>query len=208
MKIILSSNGKFLIEQGYKALSIPTDQIRIGYITTASKGSENLDFIKRHKEEMIKAGYSFEEIDIETKSETEILDFFTNKNIIHVEGGNTFYLLKVIKEIGFDKTLKKLFDMGLDYVGSSAGAYIMCPNIEVSKWGRNADRDFGLKDLTALNYVPFCLKVHYTDEMEADVKEKMTKLEHPLRILRDGQAILVSGNEYIFLGDGEEVILK
>jgi len=207
MKILLASNGKFLIGQGYKALGISTNEIHIGYITTASKGVENLDYIKRHKEEMKNAGYAFEEIDIEGKSEDEILKFFADKNIVHIEGGNTFYLLKVIKEMGFEKTLKKLLDKGLDYVGSSAGAYVMCPTIEVSKLGRNADRDFGLKDLTSLNYVPFCLKVHYTDDMGASVREIMKTLKYPLRILRDGQGILAENDKYTFMGDGEETKL-
>lgn len=207
MKLLLASNGKFLIGQGYKALGISTNEIRIGYITTASKGVDNLDYIKRHEEEMKSVGYAFEEIDIEGKSEDEILKFFADKNVVHIEGGNTFYLLKVIKEMGFEKTLKKLLDKGLAYVGSSAGAYIMCPTIEVSKLGRNADRNFGLTDLTALNYVPFCLKVHYTDDMEISVREVIKKLKYPLRILRDGQGILVEDGKYTFMGEGEEVKL-
>ena len=208
MKLLLASNGGFLIGQGYKALGIPTNEVNIGYITTASKGVENLSYIERHKEAMKNAGYAFEEIDIEGKSEDEILKFFADKNVVHIEGGNTFYLLKVVKEMGFEKTLKKLLDKGLAYVGSSAGAYIMCPTIEVSKLGRNADRDFGLKDLTALNYVPFCLKVHYTDDMEASVREIIKTLKYPLRILRDGQGILAEDGKYTFMGDGEEVKLN
>ena len=208
MKILLASNGGFLIGQGYKALGIPTNEVNIGYITTASKGVENLSYIERHKEAMKNASYTFEEFDIEGKSEDEIFKFFANKNVVHIEGGNTFYLLKVIKEMGFEKTLKKLLDKGLAYVGSSAGAYIMCPTIEVSKLGRNAGNDFGLKDLTALNYVSFCLKVHYTDDMEISVREVIKILKYPLRILRDGQGILVEDGKFTFMGEGEEVKLN
>src|SRR3989344_4123178 len=187
MKILLASNGKFLIEEGYKLLDIPKDKISIGWVITASKGVEKLDYLERHKKSMQDEGYKFTEFDIEGKTEDEILNFFTDKNVVHIEGGNTFYLLKVIKEIGFEKTLKKLLEKGLAYVGSSAGAYIMCPTIEVSKFGRNVHRNFGLTDLTALNYVPFSLRVHYTDETEADVRGMMKHLKYPLWILRDGQ---------------------
>ncbi|MSU44850.1 hypothetical protein EXS45_01570 [Candidatus Nomurabacteria bacterium] len=207
MKILLASNGGFLIKDGYKALDIPREKVRIGWVITASKAVEKLDYLERHKKAMTEEGYYFEEFDIEGKSENEILNFFADKNVVHIEGGNTFYLLKVIKEIGFDKTLKKLFEKGLAYVGSSAGAYIMCPTIEVSKLGRNADRHFGLTDLTALNYVPFSLKVHYTDDMEMSVREIIKTLKYPLRILRDGQGILAEDNNYIFMGNGEEVKL-
>src|SRR3989338_1586021 len=135
------------------------------------------------------------------------MSFFADKNVVHIEGGNTFYLLKVIKEIGFDKTLRKLLEKGLAYVGSSAGAYIMCPTIEVSKFDRNVHKSFGLTNLTALNYVPFGLKVHYTDDIEADVREIMKQLKYQLRILRDGQGIFVEDNKYTFIGTGEEIKL-
>jgi hypothetical protein len=44
--------------------------------------------------------------------------------------------------------------------------------------------------------------------MEASVREVIKTLKYPLRILRDGQGILVEDNKYTFVGDGEEVILN
>ena len=81
MKILLASNGKFLIEKGYKLLGIPKDKIRIGWIITASKGVEKLDYLERHKKAMNDEGYHFEEFDIEGKSEKEILEFFEDKKL-------------------------------------------------------------------------------------------------------------------------------
>jgi peptidase E len=82
----------------------------------------------------------------------------------------------------------------------------MCPTIEVSDWNPDGKDRFGVTDFTALNYVPFVLKVHYKDEAENLVKEKMKTLKYPLRILRDGQGILVENDKYTFIG-GEEIIL-
>ena len=203
MKILLASNGGFLIKDGYKLLGIPTDQIRIGYVTTASKGARSLDYIEKHKKEMTGVGYRYEEFDIEGKSQEEMLAFFADKNVIHVEGGNTFYLLRAIRSSGFDEVLKTLLDKGLAYVGSSAGAYVMCPDLEVATWS-GRDR-FGVEDLTGLNYAPYYLKVHYTDDMDENVKEKMKNLKYPLRILRDGQGRYIENGEDRFVGEGEEV---
>ena len=208
MKILLASNGKFLIEGGLDLFGIPKDKIRIGRITTASKGNDNKDYIERHRKECTDNGYFLEDIDIEGKTEEEIFKFFQDKNIVHIEGGNTFYLLREVKKTRFDEILKKLFEKGIGYVGTSAGAYIMCPNIKVSTLGPNPKPRYGLEDLTGLDYVPFCLKVHYTDEMEANVKEMMKNIEHPQRILRDGQGILCEDGVCKFYGKGEEVILK
>ncbi len=206
MKIILASDLSFLLKYGYDLTGIPKSEMKIGYITTASKGSRDTAFLEKVKNAMKENGIDFEEIDIEGKSKDEILNFFKNKNIIHVEGGNTFYLLKAIRESGFAEALKELLNEGKIYIGTSAGAYVMCPTIEVANWNETGRDRFGLTDFSALNYVPFVLKVHYKDEMENTVKEKMRTLKYPLRILRDGQGILVENGEYEFVGDNPEVI--
>ena len=206
MKIILASDLCFLLKHGYGLTGISKSEMKIGYVTTASKGSRDTAFLEKVKNAMRENNITFEEIDIEGKSKDEILNFFKNKNIIHIEGGNTFYMLKAIRENGFAEVLKKLLNEGKIYIGTSAGAYIMCPTIEVANWNETGRDRFGLTDFSALNYVPFVLKVHYKDEMENLVKEKMKVLKYPLRILRDGQGIIAEDDKYTFIG-GEEVIL-
>jgi dipeptidase E len=207
MKILLTSKGELAIKN-YKLLGIPTDEIRVGYISTATKGSSNDELAVKRRQQIPEAGYKYEEFDIEGKTPQEILQFFSDKNVIHMEGGNTFYLLKAIRESGFDKVLKTLLDKGLAYVGSSAGAYVMCPDIEVASWRMPVDRRFGITDFTALNYVSYDLKVHYTDEMETTLREKMGSLKKPLRILTDEQGIYIEDGKEHFIGIGEEIKLK
>ena len=179
MKLILGSDLSFLLKYGYDLTGISKDQMKIGYVTTASKGARK--FSQRVQETIIPTikenGYSIEEIDIKDKSKEELLNFFKDKNIIHIEGGNTFYLLKAIRETGFNKILKELLSEGKIYIGTSAGAYVMCPSIEVSDWDDETVDRFGLSEFTALNYVPFVLKVHYKDEAEELVREKMKTLK-------------------------------
>ena len=206
MKIILASDLSFLLKYGYDLTGISKSEMKIGYITTASKGSRDTAFLEKVKNAMKENAIDFEEIDIESKSKKELLNFFKNKNIVHVEGGNTFYLLKAIRESGFAEILKELLSEGKVYIGTSAGAYIMCPTIEVADWNETGRDRFGLTDFSALNYVPFVLKVHYKNEMENTVKEKKKTLKYPLRILRDGQGILIENDKYTFVG-GEETIL-
>lgn len=206
MKIILASDLSFLLKYGYDLTGIPKDQMKIGYVITAPKIVRDKTFFEKVKNSMKENHIIFEEIDIEGKSKDELLNFFKNKNIIHIEGGNPFYLLKAVRENGFVEVLKELLNEGKIYIGTSAGAYIMCPTIEVAAWHK-PDRDrFGLTDFSALNYVPFALKAHYEDEAESLVREKMKTLKYPLRILRDGQGILVDNNKYTFVG-GEETVL-
>ena len=203
MKIILASDLSFLLKYGYGLTGISKSEMKIGYVTTASKVTRDSTFFEKVENTISENGYSFEKFDIEDKSKDEMLNFFKNKNVIHVEGGNTFYLLKAIRESGFAEVLKELLNEGKIYIGTSAGAYIMCPTIEVANWNETGRDRFGLTDFSALNYVPFVLKVHYKDEAENLIKEKMKTLKYPLRILRDGQGILVEGAKYTFIGGNE-----
>src|SRR3989344_1822348 len=48
--------------------------------------------------QMKELGFNVEEIDIEGKNKNLLMKLFENKDIIFVEGGNTFYLLKAIRQ--------------------------------------------------------------------------------------------------------------
>ena len=55
--------------------------------------------------------------------------------------------------------------------------------------------------------MPFLVKSHYKNEQETEYRKKLRTIDFPVRILRDGQGILVENNKYTFMGDGEEVKL-
>lgn len=208
MKLILASDLSFLLKYGYDLTGISKNEIRIGRVITASKGEGEKTqlFIEKVKNTIIENGYSIEDIDIKDKNEEEIRNFFQDKNIVHIEGGNTYYLLKIIRETGFGKILNDLLNEGKVYIGTSAGAYVMCPTIEVTDWKKDSN-NFGVTDFTALNYIPFVLKVHYKDEEMEFVKEKAKTLKYPLHILKDGQGMFCEDGVCKFMGDGEEVII-
>lgn len=206
MKLILSSDYTFLLKYGYNLTGIPKDQMKIGHIITATKGTGK-PFNPKYKMIIEENGYSLDSYDIEGKSMEEIKNFLSDKNIIQMEGGSTFYLLKVVRETGFDKILKEELKKGKVYIGTSAGAYLVCPSIEVSTWDKEQEM-FGVTDLSALNYVPFVLKVHYQDEQRELVKEKIKTLKYPIHILRDGQGMFCENGECKFIGDKEETVLN
>ncbi|MEA1929851.1 MAG: Type 1 glutamine amidotransferase-like domain-containing protein [Patescibacteria group bacterium] len=205
-KLLLASNGGFLFAKGYGLLGIPLDQMKVAYITTASKGATSLEYLDQHKQAMEDAGINYEEIDIEGKSAEDLEKLLATKNVMHVEGGNAFYLLKALKENGADNLLIKLIDQGMIYVGTSAGTYIACPTIDPATW-KSQDKDrYGLTDFTALNLVPFLITAHYIDANKDLIKNEIQKSTYPVRILKDGQGILVEDSKYTFVGSGEEVI--
>ncbi len=119
--LLLMSIGKFITSKFAKLLPLKINTAKIAYITTAGNGSKTgvsrkyiTDCIKRMK----RAKYDVEEIDIEGKTKTELRKILKNKDIIFVAGGNTFYLLKAVRESGFDVVVKEALKRGVVYAGS------------------------------------------------------------------------------------------
>jgi len=207
--IILSSSGKFLIEELDKYIDKPLEGLKIAYITTASKKVDDLSYLSERRQKMTELGLRFEEIDLDGKNKKQLMKILENKDIIFVEGGNAFYLLKSIRKSGFNEIIKNLLKKGIIYFGSSAGSYVACPTIEVATWGigKNIFDRCGVTDLSALNLVPFILKCHYHYGMNKVLKEKSKETKHPLRMLTDEQAFLIKNGNTELVGFGEEVVI-
>lgn len=205
--ILLTSAGMDIKEEILKILPKPADQIKIAHITTASKMEGNLSYLEKESQTMRELGFNVENIDIEGKNENELRVLLSDKDIIYVQGGNTFYLLKHVKASGFDKVVKELIKKGVIYIGVSAGSYIACPTIEMAYWKHPDRNTVGLTDLTGLNLVPFLLSVHFKPEYASILKQEISIAKYPVRIITDEQAIFVRDNEVKLVGSGEEIKL-
>ena len=205
--ILLTSAGMDVKEEILRILPKPVDQIKLAHIITASKVEDDISYVRKDTLEMEKLGFNIEEIDIEGKNEEEIRALLENKDVIYVQGGNTFYLMKHGKESGFDRVVKELIGKGVVYIGVSAGSYIACPTIEAANW-KHADRNVvNLKDLTGMNLVPFLLSAHFNPEYADVLREEIATAKYPVKILDNNQAILVVNGVAKLVGRGEEIKL-
>jgi len=203
--LLLTSAGMKVEEEIIKILPKPAYQIKLAHIITASKKEVNTSYVDKDTEKMKRIGFQIENIDIEGKTENELRELLKSKDAVYVQGGNTFYLLRCIRESGFDKLIKELLNRGVIYIGVSAGSYITCPTIEMASWKHRDNNIVNLKDLTGLNLVPFLLSVHYKPEYEQNIKEAIAKTTYPVKILTDEQAILVKDNKIKLVGRGKEI---
>ena len=178
------------------------------YVTNAAKGTNSTEYVERRKHLFKDEGYNYTELDLDGKNPKELREALRGAGIIFVEGGNTFYLLKSVRESGFDKVLPDLLDAGVIYMGSSAGSYIACPTIEMATWKHQDKYDrYGLTDFHALALVPFLVSVHYSDEYRELLTEKIRNCKLPVKVLNDKQAILVQGDHTQLIGEGDEINL-
>lgn len=196
MKLLLTSQGfeknpkigkKFL-----ELVSKPATQIKIIFVPTASEVENYKGYIEDDKKNLLKLGVK--EDNIKTLLLDHRIDYseVEDYDVIHVCGGNTFYLLKKVRDSGFDKIIKKFVKSGGVYMGISAGSYIVCPTIEAATW-KHADRNIvGLKDLTALNLISFLITAHYIPKYKEIIDKAEAKTKYEVKRLTDRRALLVT----------------
>lgn len=212
MKLILTSAGlKVDVVKGevLKILPKPAHELKLAHVITASNVAPDTDFVKRDKSALIDAGFQVIDINIENKSENELFEALKDFDIIYVQGGNGFYLLKHVRESGFENVVRKLLEQGKWYIGVSAGAYICCPTIEMHTWKREPDNMYGLTDLKAMNLVPFLVSVHYNREKYKELLcAKIPTASCPVRILTDEQAFYINDGTVTLLGQEPEILAE
>ena len=215
--LILTANWKFLYNYSIDTyLPKPLANCKIAYIITAALKMDETgevekarlrDHIRRYKEKMDALKYDYTELDIAGLSPEELKATLSMYDIILVEWGNPFYLLKVVRETAFQSTMEELMKQWVVYIGKSAGSYIACPSLHVSTRSKLSFDKFGISDLSAMHRVPFFVKAHYTPEMHDGLMIQAKQLPAPLYALDNDQALVVDGEKVELIGGGEEVIL-
>ena len=207
--ILLTSAGMNVKGEILKILPKPASKIKVAHIITAKNPrlKESPDYVIKDREAMESLGFKVEDIDIKGKEEKDLRKILLDKDVIYVQGGNTFYLLKYIRESGFDKIVKDLINQGVIYIGVSAGSIVAGPTIETANWKHQDRNEVGLTDLTAMNLVSFNVFVHYGPEFTGIVGEELKKTKYPLHILTDSQALLIRDGKVEMVGEGKEAVI-
>ena len=188
MKIFLTSHAGRVIDRIIPKLPKKPEQLNALFITTAGNPYPEHPWIDEDREHLTKAGFVLTEYDLVDKTEDEVRKVVENNDIFFVEGGNTFFLLKYVRESGFGKVMQVQNDNDIVFVGVSAWAYISTPSVEPTEWKRDKNH-YGITDLTGLNLVPFMIFAHYTDEYKEMIEEKRKELKYELVTIRDDEMV-------------------
>lgn len=115
---------------------------------------------------------------------------------IFIGGGNTFKLLKEIKESNFDYALTEYLKNGGFVYGGSAGAIIFGKTIKTSS---HADKNLvNLKDLNGLNLINgYDVWCHYNEKKDLN---NVLKLENSTIVLYEESGVLFDGEKFITVG--------
>ena len=133
-KIVLTSCGIIddeLKKSFYELLDKDISTIKLLYITIAVDGEIENDRIWIDEEYTTILDLGIKEENIIPYKYEEDIDF-CDYDAIYMMGGNTFYLLKELREKHLDDKLKQAIDKGVIYIGSSAGSIILGETIETA----------------------------------------------------------------------------
>ncbi len=170
----------------------------VTFIPTAAL-PDKLDFhIKYSKELLSKMGLIVDELEISTATHSDIVNKLENNDYIYVAGGNTFFLLQEMNKSGAGNLIKTQINAGKLFIGESAGAILLAPDIEYSKDTDNPHVAPQLKTFEALNIIDFYPVPHYkNDPLKEAVEIVISKYstELPLVPFSNSQAILVMGKK-------------
>lgn len=116
-----------IINEFLSMLPCPPEQAKVLFVTTAATNLDTLKFAEMCRDELIHTGINPRYITEYNPaiSADEAMAF----DVVYFTGGDTRYLLKHMKETGFDEVVKKMVYSGKAYVGVSAGSLIATPNI-------------------------------------------------------------------------------
>lgn len=166
----------------------PIEQLKVLYITTASDGDDEDDksWMDIEYKNILNLGIQEENITEYKigKSNTNIDGY----DIMYMMGGNTFYLLDVIRKNNFDKTIKRFIDDGKIYIGSSAGSEILgssiYPALDFDENNVNMTNFTGLQIIQGL-IIPHC------NRKEEFIKKLKNETDEKLFLLYDGDGIAI-----------------
>jgi dipeptidase E len=195
-----NSIKEFLGDQTGKAIFIPYAAVTFSFDEYEAKVSER-----------------FSEIGIEIVSVHHFEDrkaVIENASSIVVGGGNTWQLLKLLKDNDLIGMIRKKVLSGTPYIGWSAGSNVACPTIKTTN-------DMPVVEpgsFSAFNIIPFQINPHYTDANPAghagETREQ--RIEEFIEVnpyvyvvgLREGSMLVLENEKLRLLGSKTVRIFK
>lgn len=136
------------------------------------------------------------ELDLCTASSGELAKQLASCDLIYISGGNTFSLLQELRRSGAGAVIASLVQAGVPYVGESAGAAIVSPDIAYMAQLDERSAAPLLADTQDLGLVPVYPLLHWGNAPFKEAGEAVVQAHQGLLLLQpfcNHQAIEVQG---------------
>jgi dipeptidase E len=191
---------EFLGEKHIKALFIPYAAVTFSYD----------DYEQKVRERFREVGHDI----ISIHRYTDPVNAVRKAAAIVVGGGNTWMLLKLLRDHRLIEPVRKKILSGTPYIGWSAGSNVACPTIRTT----NDMPVIEPSSFRAFNLIPFQINPHYLDSNPAghagETREQ--RIEEFIEVnpdvwvtgLREGTMFLLEGKDISLIGPRKARIFK
>lgn len=201
MKLILSSRG--LQSQAVKnAIKEKQESLKIKKLCLI-RSSEDDDCEKSEIENIFKNS----EIIVLNLEKDLSLEALMDADAFYFFGGNTFFILKRLRELELFRPIADRIKKGAFYFGSGAGSIIAGQNTAGVSKICGCENEVGLEIEGGFSFVPFDVAVGYEKEAEEVVREYHKKSGESVVALSDNQAVMIWGDDMEIIGPEDEGLL-
>lgn len=174
---------------------------KAAFIYTAGEVEKNDGWLDKDRNGLNNNGIKTFDYTITGKSIKDLERDLGDCDLIHVNGGNTYYLLLQVKKSGFDKFIKHQVEKGVIYTGSSAGSVITGPEVKLHSYAKTKPYENDLPDTTGLNLVDLTIFPHWGSKLFRhvyfDYRLKQSYLKgYKITLLNDEQYVEVRDGNY------------
>jgi len=203
MKLLLTSSGisNEKVKAAFLGLIQGINKPRIAVLYTV-KHPEDKKWLSNYHDQAAELKVDYDFINISEEKDLSDKNFY---DCYYVAGGNTFYILDRLRKTKMLQVIQDSIDHGKLYIGLSAGSIIAGPDISIAGYGSGGGGGGGgiyLEGLTGLNFVPFNIYPHFSPQEEQFVQDYQRMSKNSVIALADGQALVVGGGDYKFIGGG------
>lgn len=174
---------------------------KAAFIYTAGEIEKDQGWIDDDRRGFNQHGITTFDYTLTGKSPADLENDLGGCDLIHVNGGNSFYLLLQAKKSGFDKFIKRQVNQGVIYTGSSAGSYIVCPDIDIFETLDHKDVAPNLPDTHGFGLIDIAIFPHWGSQIFKDMYlhqrlDRAYRTGHKIILLNDNQYVAVIDNNY------------
>ena len=194
-------NNIFLTSESYVVLADLVKYIdvnknrRVLFIDTSGEPFDGeTPWTDKSKEEIKRLGFDMTVYSITNKTVEEVEEVVAKTDIIHMAGGNAFYLLGKVQQVDFLTIMRKFVKRGGIYIGQSAGSYLIGPSVEPALNPSRIDDSNKLDDFKCAELVDFTVLPHFGRE---DTREKYLKHRCKHIFGSGDKIILLTDNQYV-----------
>ncbi len=200
-RILLASSASDCLSHAQTVIPQLRQSCTIVYVPTAATPLPADPVRIQEKVDLLTTmGHMVDTLFLEQTSPQEMKRRCARADILFVAGGNTFYLLQETLRSGFDAIIREHVAGGKMYIGSSAGALLVCLDISIALPFDNPDHAPHLKTHKGIGLVDFSVMPHWGDLAGYDkyMQSMCNAYEKsgPFILLRDNQYVYVEGSYF------------